>query len=45
MYNENLTPGSLLVEFGTEVNSLEEATYAGSLFGEVLVKTMQSLME
>ncbi len=45
VYNENLTPGSLLVEFGTEVNSLEEATYAGSLFGEVLVKTMQSLME
>lgn len=44
VYNENLTPGSLLVEFGTEVNTVEEATYTGTLFGEILVKTMRDLM-
>lgn len=45
VYNENLTAGSLLVECGTEVNTLEEASYTGSLFGEILVSTLQSLME
>jgi len=42
-YNENRTKGSLLVEFGTEVNTVEEATYSGSLFGKALVKTLQTL--
>lgn len=45
VYNENFTPGSLLVEFGTEVNTVEEASYTGSLFGEVLVETMRELMK
>ena len=45
VYNENLTTGSLLVEVGTEVNTLEEASYTGSLFGEVLVETLQKMME
>lgn len=45
VYNENLTPGSLLLEVGTEVNSREEAAYTGKLFGEILVKTMQELLE
>lgn len=45
VYNENLTPGSLLLEVGTEVNTQEEAAYTGKLFGEILVKTMQELME
>ncbi len=45
VYNENLTTGSLLVECGTEVNTVEEAAYTGRLFGEVLVKTLQKIME
>lgn len=44
VYNQNLTPGSLLVEFGTEVNTVEEASYTGTLFGEVLVETMRQMM-
>ena len=45
VYNENLTTGSLLVEFGTEVNTVEEASYTGTLFGQVLAKVMRGLME
>jgi stage II sporulation protein P len=42
-YNENRTKGSLLVEFGTEVNTVEEAIYSGTLFGKTLVKTLLAL--
>ncbi|MBW7572776.1 stage II sporulation protein P [Caproiciproducens faecalis] len=42
-YNENLTKGSLLVEFGTEVNTLDEAVYSGELFGKALVKVLNGL--
>lgn len=42
-YNENLTKGSLLVEFGTEVNTLEEAKYSGELFGKALVAELNKL--
>lgn len=42
-YNEHMTKGSLLVEFGTEVNTLEEAKYGGQLFGEALVDTLNEL--
>ncbi len=42
-YNENLTKGSLLVEFGTEVNTLEEATYSGELFGKSLAAVLNKL--
>lgn len=42
-YNENMTKGSLLVEFGTEVNTLDEATYAGELFGKALVGVLNGL--
>lgn len=42
-YNLNMTKGSLLVEVGTEVNTLDEAVYSGELFGEALAKTLQSL--
>lgn len=42
-YNENLTKGSLLVEFGTEVNTLEEATYSGELFGKALAAQLSQL--
>ena len=42
-YNQNLTHGSLLVEFGTEVNTIDEAKYSGQLFGEALGKVLQRL--
>jgi len=42
-YNENMTKGSLLVEFGTEVNTLDEAAYAGELFGKALVSVLNGL--
>lgn len=42
-YNENLTKGSLLIEIGTEVNTLEEAKYAGELLGKALAATLSKL--
>ncbi|WP_444658863.1 stage II sporulation protein P [Caproiciproducens sp. R2] len=42
-YNENLTKGSLLIEFGTEVNTLDEAAYSGELFGKALVNVLNGL--
>ncbi len=42
-YNMNATHGSLLVEFGTEVNTIDEVKYAGRLFGDALVKTLSGL--
>ena len=45
VYNENLTPGSLLLECGTEVNTVEEAAYTGQLFGKILADTMRKMME
>ena len=44
-YNQNLTHGSMLVEFGTEVNTLEEAKYSASLFGDALVSVLNDLVE
>ncbi len=43
LYNLNRTHGSLLVEFGTEVNTLDEALYAGELFGRALAEVLLSL--
>lgn len=42
-YNENLTHGSLLVEIGTDANTLEEAVYGGELFGKALATTLSQL--
>lgn len=42
-YNEHMTKGSLLVEFGTDVNTLEEAKYSGQLFGKALADTLSQL--
>ena len=44
-YNEQVTPGSLLCEFGTEVNTLDEATYSGALFGQVLAQQLKVLAQ
>ena len=40
-YNMDMTPCSLLVEFGSEANTLEEAVYAGRLFGRALANLLE----
>ena len=40
-YNMDMTPCSLLVEFGSEANTLEEAVYAGRLFGRSLASLLE----
>ena len=42
-YNEYLLPGSLLIEMGSEGNTLEEAVYAGELLGKSLAKLLGTL--
>lgn len=42
-YNMHLTHNSLLIEFGTDVNSLDEAIYSGELLGKSLSKLLKSL--
>lgn len=42
-YNQSLTKGSLLIEFGTDANSLEEACYSAELVGNSLVKLLNGL--
>lgn len=42
-YNEHLTPGSLLIEIGSDANTLEEAIYTGSMLGESLSKLLSDL--
>lgn len=43
-YNQDLTTGSLLIEVGTQGNTMEEARYAGTLFGKSLAETILSLI-
>lgn len=43
-YNMNATPGSLLVEVGTEVTTVSEARYAAKLLGGVLADTFDQLL-
>ena len=40
-YNQDLTPGSLLIEIGGHGNNLNEALYAGKLAAEGLVAALQ----
>ena len=42
-YNQHLAPASLLLEVGSEVNTLDEALYAGELFGEQFAKQLLTL--
>lgn len=42
-YNESLTTGSMLIEFGTDANTLAEAQYSASLVGNSIVKLLNSL--
>ena len=43
-YNMNINSGSLLIEVGTEVNTLDEARYTGELLGNVLAKVLKDEM-
>ncbi len=36
-YNQNLTTGSILIEVGSDANTLEQALYSGELVGDSLV--------
>ena len=44
-YNQDLTHGSLLIEVGSQGNSLEEACYAGELFGRALAQTLRDISD
>lgn len=42
-YNQSLTTGSLLIEFGTDVNTLEEVHYSAEMVGESIAELLSSL--
>lgn len=42
MYNMNLAPGSLLIEVGTDANTLDEAVLSGRLLGDVLAQVLSN---
>ena len=42
-YNQSLSRGALLIEFGTEANTLSEATYSAQLVGNSLVSLLNTL--
>lgn len=44
-YNLNLTHGSLLVEVGSDSNSMDEAVYTGQLLGDAMVDVLNTLTE
>lgn len=41
-YNMDVTPCSLLLEFGTDANTLEEAVYSAQLIGKALAKMLDN---
>ncbi len=43
-YNMDITPCSLLLEFGTDSNTLEEAVYSAQLIGEGIAKLLNKNM-
>ena len=42
-YNQHLAPGYLLVEVGSDVNTVDEAVYSGKLLGKTLAEVLKSL--
>ena len=42
-YNESLTTGSLLLEFGTDANTLEEALYSAEMVGNSLAELLNNI--
>ncbi len=43
LYNQHLTTGSMLIEMGTDANTLEEAVYSAELVGNALTKLLTEL--
>lgn len=43
-YNMDVTPCSLLLEFGTDANTLEEAVYSAQLIGDAIAKLLDENM-
>ncbi len=43
LYNQHLTTGSMLIEIGTDANSIDEAKYSAELVGEALVALLGDL--
>jgi len=41
LYNQHLTTGSLLIEFGTDANSLSEAVYSAELVGKAISQVLK----
>ncbi|MBE6758690.1 MAG: stage II sporulation protein P [Ruminococcaceae bacterium] len=39
-YNMHMTPNSLLLEFGTDVNTIDEALYSAELMGDTLAQVL-----
>lgn len=44
-YNQHLAPGYLLLEMGSEGNTMEEAVYSGQLVGKTLAQVLYRLKE
>lgn len=42
-YNQHLTTGSMLIEIGSDANTLEEAIYSGEMVGKALASTLETL--
>ncbi len=42
-YNQSLSNGSMLIEIGTDGNTLEEVSYSAELLGNALVSTLNNL--
>lgn len=44
-YNQHLAPGAMLIELGTEANTLEEAIYTAQLAGDTLARVLKLTAE
>lgn len=44
-YNQHLTKGSLLIEVGTDANTIAESVYSGELVGKTLADVLSKLKE
>jgi stage II sporulation protein P len=44
-YNQEFHPHALLLEFGSDYNTLEEANYAAELFADVLIQVLKEEMQ
>ena len=42
-YNHDLTPGSLLIEMGSEANTLEQVKYSAELLSNALIPVLENL--